>query len=313
MGNSSEEKHNRREFLKKLGLGIGGVSLFGLVSSPFLLRPGFTSGKIVKRRTIHLDGVIGLMSYNIAVGSGEEGIAWSCASFKEKKNNLDKIVEIILDKKVSIVGLNEVDFGYSVEGKTQEKYIADKLADEWGVSYFVGGKHADFPLFRFGNAIISKYPITSYLPETFGNYFGRLGHQCKGFVDANIHTPYDLLDVMVTHFHDSNEENRIEEADFIIECLKRKEHSFVLMGDFNDVPESKIIKQISDIVNPVELDLLTQHSKNTTKKFDYIFTSNNLDSFGQYVVCSDASDHCAIGCYLDLVSRERRRPPIIEI
>lgn len=308
MSNSSEEKQSRRKFLRKLGLGVGGLSLVGLVSSPFLLRPGWTSGKIFKKKKPNLDRVIGIMFRNIAVGSGTEGFAWSCAPSEKKKANLDKIVGEILDKKATIIGLNEVDFGLH-----QEHYIADKLADEWGVSYFVGAKHADVPTFRFGNVIISKYPITQYMPEVFGSYLGRLGHQCKGFVDANIKLGYKKLDVVVTHLHSDDEETRIKEANVLVDYLKKKENPFVLMGDFNDVPDSKVIKKISSVANPVELDLLTYHSRNPTKKLDYIFTSKNLNPYGSYPICSDASDHCAIGCYLDMIQREIIRPPIIEI
>ena len=75
----------------------------------------------------------------------------------DRRFRLDRIVEIIGDHDVDIVMLQEVDEGVP---RSRKMDLAKTLAQELGYPYYAMGHNVSLRKGRYGNATLSRYPIT---------------------------------------------------------------------------------------------------------------------------------------------------------
>lgn len=88
--------------------------------------------------------------------------------------DLERIAQIIVDEGADIVGFQEVDV--SVE-RSDRINIATELSELTGLEHVVFGKNIDHQGGDYGNATISRYPITEF--ENI--HFERLSNEQRGF------------------------------------------------------------------------------------------------------------------------------------
>ena len=69
----------------------------------------------------------------------------------------DRVVKILGDHDADIVLLQEVDEGVP---RSREKFLAKEIADELGYPYFAMGHNVSLRKGRYGNATLSRFPIT---------------------------------------------------------------------------------------------------------------------------------------------------------
>ena len=159
-----------------------------------------------------------VMSYNIHHGEGTDA-----------KFDLERIAKIIVDSKVDVVALQEVDV------KTQRASGVDQAAKLGELTKLtpVFGAAMPFSGGEYGGAILSRWPVkirkVHQLPQ-------EKGREPRIAIEAVI-TPDNGLPEFVfvsTHFCHQSETTRTEQAAKLNELLPEKDGPpIVLAGDFN--------------------------------------------------------------------------------
>lgn len=183
-----------------------------------------------------------MMTYNMAHGRGESSnpVGQFFLSADDIKSNLDKIAAIIVEEKIDIVAFQEIDQNAAWSGGFDHlKYLAEKTGHQYFVFGLNNWGNSLCPL-EYGNAFLSKYPITYSQNFPFENWFSFGG---KGFLYAEVEVEGDMLPLVTTHLDYKFSHNRLQQIEKVIGTLEniRKErfipqqkkfHPFI-MGDFN--------------------------------------------------------------------------------
>ena len=180
----------------------------------------------------HDDDVVGVMTYNIKNAKGDKRGLWDRISDEEHNANLRKIISTCRNSNATIIGLNEIGFGSLKSGYVnQASAIAQCMCQEWGVAYVAEGINVNTRVFRFGNAIVSKYPIVRQENTVFGWSLERIHHELKGFLDTTVRIGDREIDVLITHIYNGDiEYKRISEIKEIMASIKGKKNSTILMA-----------------------------------------------------------------------------------
>ncbi len=203
-----------------------------------------------------------------------------CKNFITKKIDYDSIVNLIKKYDVDIIGLNEIFGNFIVKGQ------AEKIANKLGYHCYFG-KATNIAFRKYGNAIISKYPIlnTEIIKIPKINKFGK-GYQKRSILKANIFVKGKVLHVYVTHLGLNNEE-KINGISTIIKNIS--DRNTILMGDFNMTPNNNNMDKIK-LINTDKYNN-TWPSVKPKYKLDYIFVSKDIKFFLSDVVNEIISDH----------------------
>lgn len=243
-----------------------------------------------------LSKTITVMSYNIRNGEGTDF-----------KVDLDRIVKTIEKADADIIGMQEVDKETSrVNGINSAKYIAEKLE----MNYVYG---ANIPMYggEFGNAIISRYPITF-----FKNYklSWQTGHEQRGLLLSRIRVEDRNIYFASTHLSHTDIKLAAEQVKDILKIIQKLTEPVIIVGDFNSPPATipimlmdkeyndahSLYKMVADCKN-LSCEAMfdsnyTFPSTNPRCRIDYIFLSDDLildteseDTF--HVLPSEGSDH----------------------
>ncbi len=228
---------------------------------------------------------ITVMSYNIQHGRGMDG-----------EIDLERIAQVILDEGADIVALQEVDMGVERSGRID---IATELAELTGLEYYVFGKNIDHQGGDYGNATLSRYPITEY--ENV--HFEQMSPEQRGILTTLIDVDGFSLLLMNTHLaHRGQDEPErlifIEGArDEIIPRYQRD--GIIFIGDFNDVPGSATHEAVKEYLTDVwevagDGDGFTIPPDNPNRRIDYIFYDDGLEPLNTWVPVTMASDHLPV-------------------
>lgn len=154
---------------------------------------------------------------------------------------LDEIAELLRVMDADIVVLNEVDFdaswSYSVN---QARYLAEKA----GYAHRVEQRNVDFRVlfwtWRFGNAVLSKYPIVSANVLDLPGYstFETILAGKKRSVVCDIETSDRILHIVAAHLSHRSEAVRVASAKMITHVAAGKRLPTIVTGDMNSTPSS---------------------------------------------------------------------------
>ena len=209
---------------------------------------------------------IKIMSYNTQ----------HCLDYIKQEINFDLIADTIKKCGADIIGLQEI----RGEGPREDYVDQIKiLSEKTGFYYYfaeaikVGGSNP------YGNAILSKYPITSAetitIPDPEVKKY-KDGYETRCILKAKIDVSGGL-NVLVSHFGLNKDEQKNAVAT-VLENLP--EEKCVLMGDFNMKPKNRILKPIKeklfDTAEMFECKKLSYPSDKPRVKIDYIFVSKDL-------------------------------------
>lgn len=211
--------------------------------------------------------------------------------------SVNEIATVIERADPDLVALQEVNRGWDVAGGVDNFAWLRWRFPEYHAVY--GPMHAD----HFGNAILSRYPIQEW---GWARYPLGPSKLPRGYVWALVSTPAGDVLFTGTHFTAFNRgEERKERAAQAAELLAfwRGRPRAVLVGDFNDSPDSEAIRAL--MAGGVR-DVLAAHGAGATptysftgtpfiapysSKLDYVFTSPDVSSSGARVLETTASDH----------------------
>ncbi len=143
-------------------------TLILLVIGPYVVSKFVARGRQIRVRSLssvhespRLDqpSELRVISYNIAHGRGTVDDNWQEPGV-DKRNRISQIAQFLEQTNTDVVVLNEVDFDSTWSGHQNQ---AATLAQEAGFPYWVEQRNLDFRFiygsWKFGNAILSKYPI----------------------------------------------------------------------------------------------------------------------------------------------------------
>lgn len=177
---------------------------------------------------------IRLAIYNIAHGRGLAESNWDGGSPAERQRRLDAIASALKEWDADIVVLNEVDFECTWSSKIDQ---AAYLAREAGYRYVYEQRNVDARFltytWRFGNAVLSKFPCRSARPITYPTFV-----QWESFVAGQKHgmvcefgEAENSFSLAAVHLESRDEATRQRSARLICE-----ESPSILAGDFNSAP-----------------------------------------------------------------------------
>jgi len=159
---------------------------------------------------------LSIMSFNIAHGRGLS-IYQGFHSSNGIKKNLEKISRLIKRHSPDIVAFQEID-----QSSHWNRHIdlLKHIQGETGYPHAEHGIHntrfGRKPL-CYGNAFLSKYPISECIVTPFGNR--NLGE--KGFMDARFLVGFRSIDIINLHLDFGSRRARIAQIEPILERIKR--------------------------------------------------------------------------------------------
>ena len=223
---------------------------------------------------------------NINIGTYNIWHAGDYAAYLRAENVIapENIAKHISDENIAICGLEEVDIcNKRSQYIDTPKVVADMLTEKSGVKHYYAYASAinDYanPGSRYGNAVISRYPILDQRSVMVDLGFGvKDEYEPRVILAADIDVEGRVLTLVVTHFglHESERELAVKKLREIVEGA---EHPIIFMGDLNTTPDSAIYNGVAELLEDSSEDMaapLTFPSNEPKYKIDYIFRSRGL-------------------------------------
>lgn len=209
----------------KLTLGVTGL-IFCFVSFTANAQKQ-TQKKQGKEKAVRTD--ITVMSYNVhhcnPPSAGD-------------KIDVEAIAKVILAEKPDLVALQEIDVNTERSGKGNNQ--ARLLGEMTGMKYYFS-KAIDHQGGDYGVAVLSRFPIVDSINYRLPIYPDKPEEfRTIAAVKVILPTGQNLL-FASTHLG-LKEPNRLLQAEKIIEHFGKNDLPMILAGDFNAVPESKVIQ-----------------------------------------------------------------------
>lgn len=219
-----------------------------------------------------------------------------------KGKYLAEVIHTLKTLKADIISLQEVK---AYEQDTTYNNIGEIIAQELGYHFtycksFTTDRHT--PSFDQGNAILCKYPFVKtncHFLSTLEDYQGNAATEPRTAVEVEIALPSGNLTILNTHLGYSED---LSDTPLQLQQVKRllqivPEKRALLMGDFNALPTSTVIKKIEttlintdkELTAPTRIDEIDGEKNGA--HIDYIFTTEDI-SFSDFTIHpTQASDH----------------------
>jgi len=177
--------------------------------------------------------------YNIAHGRGLAASNWDGGDAATRLGRLEEIAELLRETDADVVVLNEVDFDTSWSNHVNQ---AEFLAEKAGYAYRVEERNLDFRVvhrtWRFGNAILSKYPIANAAVVDLPSYAGvetTLAGKKRG-VRCDVSVGERKFRIFGLHLSHRSENVREQSAVEVLQAVGESPHPCIVMGDMNSMP-----------------------------------------------------------------------------
>tara|TARA_A100001037_G_scaffold303654_1_gene338218 strand:- start:4985 stop:5863 length:879 start_codon:yes stop_codon:yes gene_type:complete len=246
---------------------------------------------------------LSVMTWNIAHGRGLKFHQMNIKDREELYRNLDGISGTISRENPDIVGFTELDFDSSWNFNIDQlDYIAEKCGYPYTARVVTHVFHLGVYQVKFGDAIMSKYPIKNISSGYFRDGDDKKLIATRKYALARIDTPQGELDVIHVHLSPFSGKKRLVQMKKLAEISN---DNMVIMGDFNLTPLHHPMKYdheawdaLMDTNNFNEFkhewlskDMLTFRSYDPRKILDYIFVGKQFKVLDYKVIKVKWSDH----------------------
>jgi endonuclease/exonuclease/phosphatase family metal-dependent hydrolase len=272
-----------------LGAGLGLVLGPAVGSAPAGARSGST------------DEPLQVLTFNIHACHGADDVL-----------DLQRVERVIRSSGADVVGLQEVDRHYSARSDwvDQGAELAQRLDMHlaFGATIDEEPPAPRRPRVQFGNAILSRYPITST-----SNTLLHLtpGQEQRGLLEAVLDVRGIDVEVFNTHLADGSATDRVQQATQIQQMIGTPERPTILVGDMNAAPGAPEITILQGFLTDTwavagEGPGYTFESTNPAARVDYVFTSDAVPPVQGRVVSTDpvASDHLPVAVHVPITSQD---------
>jgi endonuclease/exonuclease/phosphatase family metal-dependent hydrolase len=180
-----------------------------------------------------------VLTYNIAHGRGATDGNWE-ESGEAKQRRIQEIARLIDQTQADVVILNEVDFDCTWSGNQHQAEAIARLAK---FPNWVEQRNLDFRFlygsWKFGNAILSKYPVVDVQIVEYPAY--QRGEKClagckQGVLCTLQVSVQQRVRVLAVHLEHRSEDVRVASAQRIVDLAKSSPVPLVAGGDFNSAP-----------------------------------------------------------------------------
>lgn len=247
-----------------------------------------------------------VLSYNIHHAEGVDG-----------RLDLDRIAEVIRASKADVVALQEVDQRVT---RSEQVDQPQALAKRLGM-HVVFGATIDLQGGKYGNAVLSRYPIKSsenHLLPNIGDV------EQRGLLEVDLELPQGTeLKFLATHFDFSRDPaQRLACVKIINELVDTSKQPICLAGDLNTVPASVTIDALREQwMLPAGQNQATIPVGKPQRKIDYILHSqaspnvefNVREVESRVLDEAVASDHRPIVSVLEFTRKSKVRPNVLFI
>jgi len=209
-----------------------------------------------------------LMTYNIRVGAGRDGLLTPVKYLTSSQSKLEKIALAIRSLDPDIIGLQEV------RGAAQAEFLADFLSMN-----YVYLSHEDSRL-EWGLAVLSRFEIVEY----YGKVIRYDEKKPRVALVCAIEMHGSSVTVINVHFHLGDYDGQVEKT---LRLISNVTGPVILMGDLNlidpDHGLAPIKKKLIDTCEVVDTES-SQEAKEIgthrfgSKRLDYIFVDPNYFS-----------------------------------
>jgi endonuclease/exonuclease/phosphatase family metal-dependent hydrolase len=254
-----------------------------------------------------------IMSFNIAHGRGLSLYQGFHTSSGIRKN-LEKIARLIKRHSPDIVAFQEID-----QSSHWNRHIdlLKHIQEESGYPHAEHGIHntryGRKPL-CYGNAFLSKYPISDCTVTPFGNR--DLGE--KGFMDARFQVGSTSIDIINLHLDFGSRRARIAQIEPILDRIKSfsesqsQENPPIICGDFNTCSRrfSDAVRQF--LIKAARHAHYTYHPQNKrtfpahlpSRGLDFVLVPQPYQVSQAEVIKSFASDHLPVQIRVELPGQD---------
>lgn len=231
--------------------------------------------------------------------------------YKEKPEN---VAELIKHIDPDIVCLQEVTVNYPHQ---EIKNVPDYLAKESGLNlHFQEAQYwpTDEGRALQGNAILSKHYFVSqthtFIQDQKHQDFDDYSREGRVLVFGQFDIKGQPITIATTHMsynHRFEEtEMKILEEDNLLKVISEYDRNFILTGDFNVTPKSRLVSELEKTLINAGPDY--PHNTWTTKPFsyngfeenelnwrlDYVFTTSDIKVINSEIIQTDYSDHLPV-------------------
>lgn len=230
-----------------------------------------------------------VMTFNIHTGVGVD-----------KKLDLQRIADVILQERPDLVGLQEVDRGVRrTEGLDEIAELAKMTRMD-----FAFGHNLDYQEGQYGIAILSKFLIQKIDHRKYEN---RREAERRGMLRVEVDVGGRTIDFATTHLDYQRDDGRLFETEQLLRFLADVKNPLIVVGDFNDEPGGSAYKLMltkfvdSWIGSRAKADGFSYSADKPVKRIDYIFyrTSDGVRAKKAWVVRTPASDHLPVMAELE--------------
>ena len=141
----------------------------------------------------------------------------------DRKFSPERVADVLREINADIIALQEVPLG-----GTKTPDVLKILREETGF-YAAEGPACDRPERRYGNAVLTRYPILSLrsIDLSFGS------HEPRGALDADVDCHGHLLRIVATHLGLRPAERR-DQIRRLLQVFDTEEMPVILLGDINE-------------------------------------------------------------------------------
>lgn len=259
-------------------------------------------------------------TFNVAHGRGSRFGAsnWTGRSRQALRAHLQRLAAHIAAASPDLVVLNEADLDSTWSKRTNQPVV---LGESAGFRYVVTQRNVDIALpfvaFRFGNAILSRYPLSDCRRVVFAA-LSRWERILAGNHDALVcraRTPLGDVRILAVHLEYRSEWTRVACARAIDAIAAEEETPLIVAGDLNTAPRGLPHHQEADGVNALDSLLdggrfqtllppstaaehMTFPAEKPDRAIDWILTTPQLKAVSSKVHASQLSDHLMLSVVL---------------
>lgn len=266
-----------------------------LIGAVIILSLGFCKGAAGESISTAGDSLqtlvkLRVMTYNIRFGKG-----W------DDQWDLDRTAEVIRNANPDMIGIQEVDREWS--SRSQFKDVVTELAERLGMFYTFApsmDKAPGTPGEKFGNAILSKYPID----EVWSRLLPADG-MGRGMVGVCLHINGFPVNFVTTHLGLSKSD-RLNQVDEILKALEEVSGPTIITGDWNVNDQAEEVSAMTRAFQDTQAvagksGIGTFYRKDGTReRIDFIFASPEFGVDSVDIPEVIASDHLPVVANLNL-------------